>query len=295
MYPDYPKQQISVLIHLLDDPDQEVYEEVSREIKNTGFQAVSYLEEAWLNSTDLLCRSRIENLIHDIQFDTLFNDFSAWISAGCIDLLEGYLIASRLKYPNLNENSILLELNRLTRNVWIELNDNLTPIEKIKVFNHVFFEMYGVGGEVLDIHQPEAYFLNNIVQTWRGNAVSVAMLYVIVAEKLQLPVKCVNLPGNFIACYTHENDEFLSGYLPLSQAKFYINPLAAGAIFTRKEINLYLEKALILPNDACFEPANNKLVMIRWLMDLIEACNEKGELSYIDDARKLAKLLDSNK
>lgn len=287
----HQNQQLSLLIHLLDDPDQEVYNEVSREIFNVGPTAVDVLEDAWFNSNDELHKKRIEELIHAIQFQVVYTNFEKWCQSGCVDLMQGFLIASGVKYPNLNAETVLHELDLLTRNVWIELNENHTAIEKVKILNHVLFEMYGVGGEITDINHPESFFLNNLVQTWRGNAISIGLLYAIIAEKLQLPIKCVNLPGNFITCYTHEKSEIASDFKHLHPAKFYINPLAGGAIFTHKEITLYLEKALINPDESCFSPASNAEAMYRWFNDLLSACNLRGELSFVGDIKKLIKLL----
>jgi len=53
--------------------------------------------------------------------------------------------------------------------------------------------------------------------------------------------------------------------------KFYINPFAAGAVFTRKEIMLYLDKAGIEPVESCFQPADNRTVLKRWCSDLMHA------------------------
>ncbi len=285
-------QHLSLLIHLLDDPDQEVYEEVSREILNAGIQAVDVLENAWLGVTNELQRSRIEDLIHNIQFQLVYDNFEAWCEDGATDLMEGYLIASGLKYPNIDETHVLKELDILTRSVWIELNENTTSIEKIKILNHVFFEIYKVGGELNDINQPDSFFLNNLVQTWRGNAVSVGILYLIIAQKLSLPVRGVDLPGNFIACYTHDKDDLSIGYVPLHPAKFYINPMAGGAIFTRKEIDFYIDSAQLTPSQACYNPASNKSIMKRWFKDLLAACLQKGELTTAADIKKMIQLLD---
>lgn len=277
-------EHLNLLIHLLDDPDQEAFRQVSNEILTLGLPAVEPLEEAWFQTNDRLTRQRIEELVHSIQYDGLYSDLTAWVAGGGNDLLRGYLIISRFQYPGLDEEVLLGLVNRLTRSVWIELNDNLTSLEKIKVLNHVLFANNKLAGDVTDIHIPEHFFIHNLLQSKRGNALSIGVLYLAVAQRLPLPVKGVDLTGNFIACFTHVPDDFEDGYKPVNEVKFYINPFAGGAVFTRKEIQLYLDKADIEPTPDCFRAADNKTVLKRWCKDLMQAYLDNG---IKDKAREL--------
>lgn len=280
--------QLEMLIHLLDDPDQEAFQQVCNEILAMGISAVEPLEEAWFNTNDQLARKRIEELVHSIQYDSIFSELSIWSAAGGYDLLRGFLIANRFQYPNLDEEKLLADLNKITRSVWIELNENLTSLEKIKVLNHVLFNVYDIGGEITDNLVPDQYFLSNLLQSGHGNALSIGILYIIIAEKLMLPVKGIDLTGNFIVAYTHVPTDFEFGYKPSSEVKFYINPFAMGAVFTKKEIYLYLEKSGIEPAENCFRPADNITILQRWCTNLIAAYTERG---MKEKARTLKKFL----
>ncbi len=288
---DFNMDHLELLIHLLDDPDQEAFHQVSSEILTLGLPAVEPLEEAWFNTNDNLTRQRIEELVHSLQYDSLFKELEDWVADGGQDLLRGYLIATRFQYPNLEEEKLLADLNKLTRSVWIELNENLTSLEKIKVLNHVLFGIIEIFGEITDIHVPDHYFLNNLLQSKHGNAVSIGMLYIIVAQKLMLPVKGVDLTGNFIACFTHIPTDFKDDYKPTSEVKFYINPFAMGAVFTRKEILLYLEKAGIVPTLNCFKPADNIAVLKRWCYDLMKAYIDSGMKEKARELKSFVKIL----
>lgn len=288
---DFNMDHLNLLIHLLDDPDQEAFHQVSNEILTLGLPAVEPLEEAWFNTNDNLTRQRIEELVHSLQYDGLYHELDAWVASGGQDMLRGYLIATRFQYPNLEEEKLLADLNKLTRNVWLELNENLTSLEKVKVLNHVLFGIIEIGGEITDIHVPDHYFLNNLLQSKHGNAVSIGMLYIIVAQKLGLPIKGVDLTGNFIACFTHVPSDFKDDYKPTSEVKFYINPFAIGAVFTRKEIILYLEKAGIVPTLNCFKPADNITVLKRWCYDLMKAYIDSGMKEKARELKSFIKIL----
>jgi len=283
--------QLNLLIHLLDDPDQEAFQQVCNEILALGARAVEPLEEAWFNVSDQLTRRRIEEIVHSIQYDNLYAELTTWVAAGGHDLLRGFIIATRIQYPSLDEDKLLADMNKLTRSVWLELNDNLTSLEKIKVLNHVLFSVYEIGGEITDMRVPDYYFLNNLLQSRHGNAVSIGLLYIIVAEKLMLPVKGVDLTGNFIACYTHLPTDFKIGHKPVSEVKFYINPFAMGAVFTKKEILLYLEKAGIEPTENCFRPADNITVLKRWCLNLMKAYQETGKPEKAKELKAFLRIL----
>lgn len=291
MADNFDMDHLNLLIHLLDDPDQEAFHQVSNEILTLGLPAVEPLEEAWFNTNDNLTRKRIEDLVHNLQYDSLYKELGDWVTAGGQDLLRGYLIATRFQYPNLEEEKLLADLNKLTRSVWIELNENLTSLEKVKVLNHMLFGVIEIGGEITDIHVPDHYFLNNLLQSKHGNAVSIGMLYIIIAQKLMLPVKGVDLTGNFIACFTHVPSDFKDDYKPTSEVKFYINPFAMGAVFTRKEILLYLEKAGIVPTLNCFKPADNIAVLKRWCYDLMKAYIDSGMKEKAAELKNFVRIL----
>ena len=76
-----------------------------------------------------------------------------------------------------------------------------------------------------------------------------------------------------------------------NEVKFYINPFAGGAVFTRKEILLYLDKAEMEVTPACFEPADNKTVLQRWCRELMQAYLDKGVKDKARELRTFIRIL----
>jgi len=69
-----PYNELNALIHLLDDPDQEVYQHVTDKLISLGTSVIPSLEDAWGNTFDPHLHNRLEELIHVIQFENLLND-----------------------------------------------------------------------------------------------------------------------------------------------------------------------------------------------------------------------------
>ena len=71
---------IKALVRLIDDPDELVYQQVRDELMKFGSDVLPVLEQSGEQDYyGLLFQDRIENLIHDIQFETVKNQLNAWL------------------------------------------------------------------------------------------------------------------------------------------------------------------------------------------------------------------------
>ena len=112
------ENSIKALVQLIDDPDESIYEHVRDEIINHGTAAIPFLESSWEEDDyGLIFQSRIENLIHDIQFKSVKADLQNWISSPTKDLLEGAIIIARFQYPNLDEQWIRDRIQSIRKDI----------------------------------------------------------------------------------------------------------------------------------------------------------------------------------
>src|SRR5687768_8108095 len=125
--------EISALLNLIDDPDDEVFVAVSEKIVEYGKSIIPNLENLWQNTIDEEIQERIELLIHRLHFTDLLEDFRQWNVAGHHELLLGALLAAKFQYPDLTTAPVLLEVEKLRRNIWLELNNYLTPLEQARI------------------------------------------------------------------------------------------------------------------------------------------------------------------
>ena len=114
-------KEIESLIKLLDDPDTEIASHVTEKIKEYGPEVITYLEKAWEESLDTQLQERIENLVHQLQFEQVKTDLQLWALSGSFDLLQGILIINRYQYPDLDEQKIINQLEDIKREVWMQL------------------------------------------------------------------------------------------------------------------------------------------------------------------------------
>ncbi|MEY2829175.1 MAG: hypothetical protein RIQ33_1033, partial [Bacteroidota bacterium] len=83
------------LISLLDDPDEEVYNNVFAKLCECGPIVIPQLENEWEHNVDELVQVRLETLIHTIQFDALKNALKTWVLNHADDLQMGILIFNK--------------------------------------------------------------------------------------------------------------------------------------------------------------------------------------------------------
>jgi regulator of sirC expression with transglutaminase-like and TPR domain len=282
---------LNALISLLDDPDAEAFRQVSQQISALGPLAVASLEEAWEHAFNPVMQKRIEELVHQIQFDQLFNDFSDWVNAGSQDLFTGYLLVSRYQYPDLSEFKVKTQLDHIVRDTWLELNDNLTSLEKVKVLNHLFFLVYKFGGAVSNTPPPENYYLNILLESRIGTSLSIGILYLIIAHRLGIPLQGVDLPQHFIIAHTNRVEEDGIAGIDALEVQFYINPYANGSVFTLKELNQYLKKIGVDPDEKYYLPCSNIRIIYRLIHELKIAYKSTGNPDKAEELTRLQEVL----
>ena len=136
-------QNIKSLIHLLDDPDNDIIVHVEQQILQFGELAIEDLELEWENSDSAIIVQRIENLIFEIKSDKFKNLLQKWLDNGAVDLMEGSLLVAQYQYHNLNQEKVYDFLKKIEQDIWIEINDYQTALEKTKIINHIFYNIFG--------------------------------------------------------------------------------------------------------------------------------------------------------
>ena len=272
------------LINLLDEPDETAFRLIREQILLQGMDAVAPLEQCLENTFNPLVQERGQSIIRKLNQDNLYAEFSNWLQIGSSDLLNGFILVSKVQYPSLDEQDIIISIEQLKMDIWIELHDDLTAFENVKVLNHMLFEIHHFRGNKSDLTEPQNSCINTLLESKKGSPLSLGMLFIILAQKLGLPVYGVNLPQHFILAYLTtsgienptENDVL-----------FYINPFNQGAVFTRREIELFVEQMKIKSEKSYFVPCSNRKIIRLLIFNLIFSHNKLGNFDKIEDLETL--------
>ena len=91
------EKEIKALVVLLDDEDHEVVSHVEEKIMSIGTSIIPLLEQEWESTFNPIIQGKIEDLVHELQFELLKERFLEWKELGAEDLMEGLWIVAT--YP----------------------------------------------------------------------------------------------------------------------------------------------------------------------------------------------------
>lgn len=284
-------KEIQAILTLLEDPDKEIHEAIYQSLLEKGTEIVPELEKAWEVSEDSTIQDKLEDIIHKIQLNAIQKSLDTWIKNGGIDLLEGAQIVARYQYPELGFFELLNPIEKIKHDALQEINDNLTALEKVKILNHILFDVHKFTGNTNNYYSPQNSFLNQVILSKKGNPISLGIVYIVLAQKLGLPIYGVNLPKNFILAYIDEFYELLgSDSSGSDNVLFYINPFNHGAVLGKKEIDFFLKQQNISPEEMFYQPCSNIEIIQRLLLNLIYSYEKLEYESRIKDLQTLLKI-----
>ena len=269
-------KELNALISLLEDPDKEIFDSVKSRLVELGIEVLPELESAWESNYDSLIQERAENIIYEIHFRDIVKSLKKWIQKKDKNLLEAWFIISKYQYPDIDEQFYRTKIYNLVSQINLEVEQTYSELEKISAFNRVFFTQNGFRGNTRNFQSPDNSFINTVIDKHMGNPLTLSMLYIIIAEKINLPICGVNMPKHFIIGFEDVNE--ING----DPIKFYINPFNKGAILNRQDLEVYLKREKIKEDSKYFTPCGNTTVIKRLLNNLFhsftfQSKNEKAQ------------------
>ena len=275
------ENELHALVSLLDDSDREVKGHVIDKLISIGHPVIPFLEKKWEESFNPAIQKEIEDLVHRLQFSQLKERLIDWKNSPDKDLLTGIWIINTYQYPDLEFEKLNADMHQIYFEVWTAFKNDLLPYEQVRIINGVLFNSLRFSANTKNFHSPGNSMLSNVLETKKGNPISLCAIYLLVAKKLGLPIYGVNLPNLFVLTYKS------------SDASFYINAFNKGLIFSRKDIVNYLEHLKIESREVFFEPCSNQDIITRTLRNLIVAFEKLGEIEKTGEIRELLEIVEA--
>lgn len=268
--------ELKALISLLDDEDQEVVSHVEQRIRQMGGQMIPLLESEWEGSFNPNLQKRIEEIIHDLQYESVLDRMRDWKNGGGMDLLEGLWIVATYQYPDLSLDKLKQDVEQLFYDVWVDFKTDMHPDEQIKAMNMAFFSKLKFAPNTKHFHSPANSMINQVLESRRGNPITLCVLYMLIAKRLNLPVYGVNLPNLFVLTYKNS-----------SGVQFYINVFNRGLVFTIKDIDQYIDQLNIKRLDTFYQPCTNADIVRRVLRNLTLAFEKTGDSDRVREVEQI--------
>ncbi|OUJ75477.1 transglutaminase-like domain-containing protein [Hymenobacter crusticola] len=273
-------KEIKALISLLDDP--EVAPQIQDKIQSLGESIIPFLEESWEESLDPKQQERLEDLIHNLQFDALQQRMRVWRDSGGENLLEGMWLLNSYQYPDADLQALNRAIEQLRFEAWTLMRPDMHPADQVQALNHVVFRNHRFAANTQNFHSPANSMLHLVLETRRGNPLTLCVIYLLVAQRLNLPVYGVNLPNLFVLTYRPENRKV---------EPFYINCYNRGLILSRADIEHYVSQLNLSSNDIFFEPCSHLDIVRRALRNLVLSFEKMQEPAKAAEVGKLLAIL----
>ena len=272
------KTEIESLLFLMDDPDPFVQQSVESRLQELGEKAVPLLDEyrSEINGED--AKNRVNDVIHKLTFDNLESDF--------IDLLENgsktrktletaIFTLARFGNPTLRISEYQKKLDHFAQMIEPQIKYKLDEKRKMKRMLQFIFEDLNFRGDPNNYHAPKNCFLNQVVDRRKGLPISLSLIVMFIARRLEMPFFGINMPIHFMLNYVGDKEELL------------IDPYDNGAIVTYDQCYFFLKKNNIDPRPEHFQIATNLDVVLRCIRNLIHSYERQEQLERVEDLQKL--------
>lgn len=269
--------EIKSLLLLLDDTDEEVVGLVEKKLVSFGIDVIPLIESELAQIKDQTVNDLASDVISKINYNQLLIDFQTWFGSEEKDLLNGVLLVAKYKYPNLKKAEILEAIEKIKLKAWLEMRHDITAYEKVKILNYAFYNIHGFSGNVDNYQSSSNSFINEVLDSKKGNPIMLCIIYMLVAQNLKLPVFGINLPQHFMLAFLEEDKMELSTF-DLNKSKkitpenrgvlFYINAFHKGGVFTKNSLEQFVKQMQIQSNPAYYLPCDNLTIVKRVLRNL---------------------------
>lgn len=267
--------ELKALVSLLDDEDDQIVAHIEEKIRSLGKEVIPYLEQEWESTFNPNLQRKIEDLIHTLQYQVLKERFNEWFNSPDQDLLTGLWLIATYQYPDIELSKLKQDLEQIYYEAWLEFRPDLHPFDQVKVINSVFYNKLKFGANTKNFHSPGNSLINIVLETRKGNPISLCVIYMLVAQKLKLPIHGVNLPNLFILTYKDE------------KVQFYINAFNRGLIFSKQDIENYIHELRLNPQESFFQPCSNLEIIRRTLRNLVMSFDKMGEHAKAEEVKEL--------
>ncbi|MBS0509319.1 MAG: tetratricopeptide repeat protein [Proteobacteria bacterium] len=127
--------------------------------------------------------------------------FAALVQEGqgeTIALLEAAACIAHDAYPELDVQQFLDEMDRLQARLERRLPEGAEPLQRLNALNRFFYGELGFGANLNDYYAPDNSYLHQVLRTRRGIPISLAVLWLELAQGAGLKAHGVSFPGHFL-------------------------------------------------------------------------------------------------
>jgi len=259
------ENQIKALVRLLSDENDRVVKTISDRLIEIGDSAVPFLQEAEIEQPEMA--RRIEAVLDEIRGARLEEEFRDLVSGpdDPIDLEKGELLIARYAYPTLDVAAYSQRLDDMAREMRDRIGQRVSGEEAVKTLSRYLFTEQGFRGNNKNYYEADNSYLNRVLDRRTGIPISLSIVYLLVAQRLDLPVFGIGMPGHFLVKFESE------------RYKVFVDCFNAGALLTEKDCARFLRQAGYGFEEKFLQKSSTRAILIRTLKNLVAIYHKLDE------------------
>jgi regulator of sirC expression with transglutaminase-like and TPR domain len=177
-----------------------------------------------------------------------------------IDLSKAALSIAQIEYPDLEIDRYLEIIELMGREVAQRLPATKYPLKVIQTINQYLYTDLKFHGNEDDYYNPSNSFLNDVIDRRTGIPITLALVYLEIAKRIDFPMVGIGMPGHFLIRPNFEDSEI------------FVDAFDRGEILfvedcRQKLMNIYQQNIPVLPPEI-LQPIANKQFLLRMLNNL---------------------------
>ena len=197
-------------------------------------------------------------------------------------LLEAAASIAQDEEPQLDIQEVLATCDALMVRLKRRVKAEADPMRKLSVLNQFFYTDLGFSGNANNFYAPENSYVNEVLQTRRGIPISIAVIWLELAQALDLQAEGISFPGHFLVKVTLP--EGLVVLDPLTGDSLGLDNLAERLAPFRQHLGDSSD--MEAPLGLYLQPAPPRDILTRMLRNLKEIFNSQ------EDWQRLIKVQD---
>jgi regulator of sirC expression with transglutaminase-like and TPR domain len=187
-----------------------------------------------------------------------------------INLAKAALYIAQEEYPDLDPDEYLNALDTMASEVRERLPDQRYPLRVIQAINQYLYDDLNFTGNKDDYYDPRNSYLNDVIERRTGIPITLALLYLEIAKRVDFPMVGIGMPGHFLI-----RPDF-------PDAAIYVDAFNSGEILFEQDCQERLSELYQQPvqmKASFLEAVNNRRFLSRMLMNLKLIYLNRNELS----------------
>ncbi len=273
--------QISLLIQLLDDRDEFVRSRVRDQLIEIGEDALPFLEIAVRteNPTLRVMAAHVIQAIFPKQLGEKFRQLALSARGRDFNLEAGVILLMEFGHPHSSPEEVTGALDQIAAKLKNRLDPEYSPEQAVNAFARFLFIEQGFLGNESNYLDPDNSYFNKVLERKTGIPITLSVLCLLLARRLNLPIVGVGLPGHYIV-------KFASPTNPV-----YFDPFHKGRILQREDCVQIINRAGFKFEEHHLSQSTHLETLVRMINNLVAAYSQTGELKKAQQLKEYIGIL----